>query len=314
MIYPEISVVSPVYNGASTIDELTSQLINELTSLSITYEIIYVDDGSTDHSWSRISSLARMHPAIKALKLSRNFGQHNCIYAGLVASSGNWVVVMDCDLQDRPDQIVNLYRYTQACDCHIVQGQRIDRSDTLFRRTMSYLFYSLLGYLTNTQQDCSIASFGIYSRKAIDSLLSMHDYHKSFLPMLQWTGFDIHKIPLKHAARTKGKSNYNLYKLFSLAINTSIAFSDKPLKLVASSGFLISVASFLIGLFYVVAYLFGVSKVPGYTSLIISIWLSTGLIIFVLGIMGIYVGKVFETTKNRPNYIIEHSINVAPDN
>ena len=310
MTNPQISVVSPIYNAENTVEDLCLQILEELDPLGITYEMILVDDGSVDSSWNKILMLASLNSNIKGIKLSRNFGQHNTIFAGLMASSGQWVVVMDCDLQDRPDQIPYLYQYAVNNAFEIVYGQRSNRADSRFRRIMSNLFYTMLGYLTDTVQDSSIASFGIYSRKAVSALLSMNDYYKSFLPMMQWIGFSTAKIPVKHSARAYGRSNYSVYKLLSLALHTSIAFSDKPIKLLATSGLFISITSLTIGVIYILAFALGYSTVPGYSSIIISLWFSTGLIIFTLGILGLYLGKVYETTKKRPYYIVDTSVNI----
>jgi dolichol-phosphate mannosyltransferase len=217
---------------------------------------------------------------------------------------------MDCDLQDRPDQISALYR--KALEGYdIVFARRRLRRDSRLKRLYSRAFYSVFSYLTETAQDAAIANFGIYHKKVIEAVLGMDDNIRYFPAMVQWVGFQSTRVDVEHSSRAQGESTYNLRKLLRLAINNIISFSDKPLRLVAQGGLILSAVSFVIGLFYLTGYLLGVIKVAGYASLIISIWLTAGINIFVLGLVGIYVGKAFEKVKGRPVYIIDEETNNA---
>ena len=305
---PEISVVSPVYQAENIVAELTRQIVEHLTPITSDFEIILVEDGSRDQSWRAITRACAQDQRIKAIRLSRNFGQHYAITAGLVASQGRWVVVMDCDLQDRPDQIPRLYNaalqgYETVC------AQRTIRNDRRLKRLSSRLFYRLFSYLTETEQDASIGNFGIYHRKVIEAVLSMNDSTRYFPAMIQWVGFRKTKVHVEHASRFEGKTTYDFRKLTRLALNTIISFSDKPLRLVVLSGLTISLASFVIGIGYLLGNILGWITVAGYTSIIVSIWLTAGMIILVLGIVGLYVGKSFERVKMRPVFIVEAVIN-----
>jgi hypothetical protein len=211
---------------------------------------------------------------------------------------------MDCDLQDRPDQIPLLYQ--AALQGHdIVYARRRYRQDSQFKKIYSRFFYSVFSYLTGTKQDASIANFGIYRHKVIAAVLAMKDQHRYFPAMVQWVGFRAATVDVKHAARQHGRSTYNLRRMLRLAVDTMISFSDKPLRLVAQAGLILALLSLLIGFVCLLGYLFGVIKVVGYTSVMISIWLTAGLNIFVLGLVGIYVGKAFEKIKDRPIYILD---------
>jgi len=299
-----ISIVSPVYQAEATIQKLVEQVTAALQGLTSSMEIILVDDRSTDHSWREIQQTCALHKHVRGIRLSRNFGQHYAISAGLQLAKGEWVVVMDCDLQDRPDQIPILYRRALQ-GYRIVYGSRRNRQDHAAKRVFSKAFYALFGYLTETRQDASTANFGIYHRKVVNAIISMEDNIRYLPAMAQWVGFESTCVPVLHDARSAGSSTYNVKKMLHLATNTIISFSGKPLRLVVQGGLLLSSLSFLIGCIYLAGYLTGTIKVAGYASLIISIWLTAGLNIFVLGVVGIYIGKAFEKIKGRPLYIID---------
>ncbi|MEZ5039024.1 MAG: glycosyltransferase family 2 protein [Saprospiraceae bacterium] len=303
-----ITIVSPVYRAEDIIDKLISEIENNLNNITESYEIILVDDGSPDNSWTKIKNNCSINRKVKGIKLSRNFGQHYAITAGLENSSGEWVIVMDCDLQDRPDQIITLYNECQK-GYDIVFARRNLRMDSFTKKLSSSLFYKVFGYLTDTKQDPSIANFGIYHRKVIKAILSMKDHIRYFPTMSQWVGFRKTYVNVKHGEREAGNSSYSWKKLFELAFNNIIAFSDKPLRLTIQFGLVISATSGLIGFYYFLRYSLGYIIVSGFTSIIISLWFIAGVIIFILGIIGIYLGKVFEKVKDRPNYIIDQQIN-----
>ncbi len=305
----KISIISPVYLAQSIINELVDRLHKSVSTITNNYEIILVEDGSPDKSWEQIELLCLNDDKIKAIKLSRNFGQHYAITAGLTSATGEWVVVMDCDLQDRPEEIPKLLnKALEGYD--IVYAQRELRQDSIIKKLSSKIFYKTFGYLTNSKQDSSIANFGIYKQKVITSILSMQDYVRFFPTMVQWVGFKSTKIKVEHSSREDGKSSYSWKKLINLAIDNIIAFSDKPLKLTIRLGLSIATLSFLSGIFYLYKYLNGEIKVLGFASIVISIWFLSGLIIFILGIIGVYLGKTFDKVKERPTYIISEKINL----
>lgn len=304
----KISVVSPVYQAAPIVPRLVSEVSSALDELTDSYEIILVDDRSRDDSWNAIKRECSQNSNVKGLRLSRNFGQHSAITAGLGLAKGDWIVVMDCDLQDRPDQISILYhKALEGYD--IVFARRRVRMDSRLKRFYSRAFYSVFSYLTETTQDAAIANFGIYHKKVIDAVLEMDDNIRYFPAMVQWVGFKAARVDVQHSLRAQGESTYNLRRLLRLAVNNIISFSDKPLRLVAQGGLMLSIISFVIGLLYLAGYLLGFIKIAGYASLIISIWLTSGINIFVLGLVGIYVGKAFEKIKGRPIYIIDEEVN-----
>ena len=305
---PLISIVSPVYMAEAIIDTLVQEIINSVSLINENFEIILVEDGSPDNSWDKIEEQCRKDERIKGIKLSRNFGQHYAITAGLEHVNGEWIVVMDCDLQDRPQEIVRLYeKALEGFD--IVFARRINREDDFLKKFFSINFYLVLGYLTGTSQDSTIANFGIYHKKAISAVCSMGDGLRNFNTMIKWVGFKMAAIDVQHGKREIGKTTYSFSKSMILAIDTMISFSDKPLRLTIQLGLLISFFSFVIGVIYLIRYIGGEITVLGFTSLIISVWFLSGIIIFILGVIGLYIGKTFEKVKNRPLYIIDNKIN-----
>jgi polyisoprenyl-phosphate glycosyltransferase len=304
-----ISVVSPVYRAENIVSELVKQLKEQLSPITGDFEIILINDASPDNSWVEIEKETTKDKRVKGLNLSRNFGQHYAITAGLNFARGEWIVVMDCDLQDRPDEIPNLYhKALEGYDS--VFAQRTERNDTLFKKLFSKLFYKLFSYLTDTKQDATVANFGIYRRCVIDAILSMHDQIRFFPTMVQWVGFRKFYLPVEHASRFEGKSTYNFKGLFRLAINTIMGFSDKPLRLTVKVGFFITLLSVLVAIVYLGLYLSGQIQVEGFTTLILSLWFLSGFIMFILGILGLYIGRMFEKVKERPVYLIQDKCNI----
>ena len=303
----DFSIVSPVYGCPDALEELCRRVTDTVEPLG-TYEIILVFDCSRDNSWEIMCNLAAADPHIKCVRLARNFGQHYAITAGLSHTSGQWVVVMDCDLQDQPEEIPRLYAKAQE-GYDTVCAQRAERQDSFFKRLGSTAFYRVLAYMTDTEQDVSIANFGIYHHKVIRSILAMGDHIRYFPAMVQWVGFQRTAIPVTHAARANGGSSYSLRRLFSLAFDNIIAFSDKPLRLTVKIGGLMSLLSFCIAIFYFVSFMAGAITEPGYASIILSIWLLGSMHIFVLGMVGVYLGYVFERVKDRPIYLVKDRLN-----
>ena len=299
-----ISIVSPVYNAENIIPELAQRIINSVTKITLDYEIILVEDGGPDNSWEVIEQVAKLNPKIKGIKLSRNFGQHYAITAGLDKCKGDWIVVMDCDLQDRPEEIDLLYnKANEGFD--VVLARRDQRKDNFFKKNMSAIFYRTLGYLTGSEQDETVANFGIYSSKVITEISRMRESIRYFPTMVKWVGFKTAKVNVQHDVRIEGKSNYNLRKLLRLALDIILAFSDKPIRLVVKFGLWITTFSLIFASYIIFKWMNGDISVIGYTSLIISIWFLSGIIISILGIIGLYIGKTFEGVKNRPIYVIE---------
>jgi len=306
-IKPHISIVSPIYKAENFINKLVFEIEKAMVILDVDYEIILVDDRSKDSSWQKMKELSLNNSNIKSIRLSRNFGQHPAIMAGLSQAKGEWIVVMDCDLQDQPKEIVKLYNKAQE-DFEIVQARRKNREDSFLKKLSSKLFSKIYGYFTDTKYDNEIANFGIYHKKVIDSICEISDYIKFFPLFIDFVGYKSASIVVEHAPRESGTTSYSFSKLVSLAFNTIISFSNKPLKLFVKFGMTISLISFCVGIYYIYQALHNEIEVLGYTSIIVSIWFLSGIIMTMIGVTGIYIGKIFDQTKNRPVYIIDEII------
>jgi dolichol-phosphate mannosyltransferase len=303
-----ISVVSPVYEAASLLPELVARIHRALSTITDKYEIILVDDNSPDSSWEVIQQLAELDDKIIGFSLSKNFGQQYALNAGFDHASGEWVVSMDCDLQDEPERIVDLYNEAVK-GYDIVFASRVGRQDDYFKKTASVLFNKTIGFLTDTTQDSSVANFVMYNRKVIEAMGKFGDYYKYYPLLNNWVGFRTCRLPIQHAMRLDGKkSSYSFRKRIQLAFTTIIAFSDKPLRLVLKFGILVCTATFLVALYLVFRYLVNGQHVSGWLSVFLSIWLLSGIIIIILGLLGAYIGKIFDTVKCRPTYLIKDRI------
>lgn len=306
---PEISVVIPVYRAETGVKKLVGLLRNILEKMAASHEIILVEDGSPDRSWQAIAEVCAQHPRVVGVKLSRNFGQHYAISAGLAQTMGRWVVVMDCDLQDQPSEIPRLLAKAEE-GFEVVLARRFARQDPWIKRAGSRLFYGLLGWLTGTRQDPAVANFGIYSRKVIQAINAMPETIRYFPTMVRWVGFRTATVDVAHAPRTEGCSTYGFRRLFRLGVDICLANSDKPLRLVMATGFLISAVGFLFAGRTAIQAWRGEIEVLGYASLMVSIWVLAGLIILMIGVVGLYVGKSFEGIKGRPPFLISEILGV----
>ena len=300
----DISVVVPVYGCDDCLEELCRRLCATLRSLVDTFEILLVDDRSPDRAWERIRDLARREPAVRGIRLSRNHGQHYAITAGLDQARGRWMVVMDCDLQDQPEEIEKLYRKALEGYDQVV-GIRENRRDPFFTRLSSRLFYVVFNYLSGQKLDNRVANFGIYSRKVIDAVRRHRERDRSFGLLAAIVGFQRCQIPVVHAARTKGRSAYNFRKRLGLALEHILSHSTKPLMLAVKAGFAVSLISALFAGWLILRYFFLARAPEGWTSVMVSLFFTAGLTVSVIGMVGIYVGKVYGEVKNRPLYILD---------
>lgn len=304
---PFFSIISPVYRAEKIVAKLVSEIQKTMDFMEVTYEIILVDDRSPDNSWEEMKKISLNIPQVRSVRLSRNFGQHPAIMAGLSQAKGEWVVVMDCDLQDQPKEIEKLFNKTKE-GFDVVLARRTKRKDGFLKKMSSAIFSKIYGFFTDTKYDNEIANFGIYNKKVINSILEISDYIKFFPLFVDFVGYKSTSIAVDHATRDSGATSYSFSKLISLAFNTIISFSNKPLKIFVKFGLIVSFASFCIGTFYIIEAINNKIEVLGYTSIIVSIWFLSGIIITTIGVTGIYVGKIFDQTKNRPVFIIDEMV------
>ncbi len=305
----KISVVSPIYGCKECLNELYERLVNSLEEICDDFEIIFVNDACPQDSWSCISKLCQKDTRVKGINFSRNFGQHYAITAGLDHAKGEWVVVMDCDLQDKPEEIIKLYN--KALDGYdMVFARRVERQDSTFKRFGSLAFNRVLEYFTESKHDSSIGNFGIYSHHVVETINRYREQSRDFLLFAQMVGFKKAEIDIEHAARAYGKSSYNLKKLIRLATDSIVSHSNKPLRLSIQLGFAIAFMSLCSAFWIVGRYFIYGTSVEGWTSLMVSMFFMFGLLFAIIGIAGLYIGKIFDEVKQRPLYIIQETVNL----
>ncbi len=300
---PKVSVVSPVYVCGECLEDLVDRIGAAMPVDLDGLEVILVDDASPDSAWARILELNRTRGWVRGIRLSRNFGQHYAIAAGIESARGEVIVVMDCDLQDAPESIPLLLAALES-GSEIALAERIDRQDSAPKRFFSWLFFRVLSWLTDQQQDHRTANFGAYSRKVIDTINAMPERERCFPMMARWTGFKIIKVPVEHARRKHGKSSYSIRHLLSMALSIALSYSDKPLRLVVGLGFWFACLALLIAAWGVFRYFAGDIQVAGFTSILAGIWLVGAATITCMGIVGLYIGRLFIDAKSRPYYLV----------
>lgn len=303
-----ISIVSPVYGAQEIVDDLVSQVIRELKNLDVVYEIILVEDGSPDMSWEKIKANCLKFHEVKGVKLSRNFGQHYAVTAGLQYAKGDVIIVMDCDLQDDPTFFGALLQSFKLGN-EIVFTKRLKRKHNLLKSINSSIYNLLFGFFSDRNYDVNAGSMVLMSNRVKEVFLELEDKDRLYLQMLKWIGFKSTYVEVQHKERFFGKTSYSYNKLLKMALQGWTSHSDKLLKFSIYAGFLLSLVTFILALFIILQYFLSGFQ-PGWPSLFVAIMFSTGLILMSIGIAGIYIGKIFEQTKNRPLYIIDTKINL----
>lgn len=303
----KISVVIPVYGCRAALNELYSRLVNTLQLITNDYEIILVNDSCPQNSWEVIENICEKDIHVIGLELSRNFGQMKAILAGLDHCCGDWIVVMDCDLQDRPEEIVNLYNKAME-GYDVVFARRKKRRDSRLKTLAANIFYKTYEFATDGNYDSAVCNFSIAKKIVIDNYCSMREEHRGYVMYIKWLGFKQATIDVERNERYEGKSSYDFKRKVQMAMELLTSQSDKVLKYAVGFGFFISFISVIVLLVLVIRY-FTVNITPGWTSIVASNFLLGGLIIMTIGIVGIYVGNIFMQTKDRPLYVVRQILN-----
>lgn len=299
-----ISIVSPVYGCTGCLEALCRKVREAFEGSVLDWELVLVDDRGPDDPWPLICELARKDARVRGVRLSRSHGQHLAIWAGLAEARGEWVAVIDCDLQDDPAVIPDLHQTALARGADAIVVERGSWSDSWFRRAASRAFYRIIELLGGISIQ-NVGNFGIYSRRMVNTLL-LYGEQEVFLPMMiALTGLKRDTYQLDRSVRAEGRSSYTFLRLLRMAAAIIIRFSDRPLKLSVVVGFAFSLFAALISLLLTVLWLFGIFTVPGWTSTILSVWFLSGLIMATLGVHGFYLGRVFAELKQRPRIIVE---------
>ncbi|MCB0338133.1 MAG: glycosyltransferase family 2 protein [Bdellovibrionales bacterium] len=312
---PLISIVSPVYFARDIVDPLVSRIQEALSHVCDDYEIVLVNDGSTDGSWQKIEENCQRDSRVKGVNLSRNFGQHQAITAGLTFASGQYVVVMDCDLQDDPKYIPELLAKAHE-GFEIVYTVKDQRVHSRFKNFTAACWNTIFNWLLENKSfhgDGRVGAYSLLSRKVVDAFLQVPDVHRHYLSVLRWLGFPSSSIRVEHAQRHSGRSSYTFRKLLEHAIDGITSQSTRLLRLSVGIGIGFCLLSLLSALLLITMY-FLQGFQPGWTSLIVLILLSTGVVLMSMGVLGIYVGKMFEQVKGRPLFLVDEALNFSEDN
>jgi polyisoprenyl-phosphate glycosyltransferase len=300
----ELSVVVPVYGCRDCLADLHRRLTEQVAAITPDYELILVDDRSPDGSWTVLKALSEADPKVKAIRLSRNFGQHNAITAGLAASRGRWTVVMDCDLQDPPEEIPRLLDALSNGRYDLVLAQRESRADSWLRVALARLYFKLLNTFMGTDIDGRFGTFSVLSRKVVDAYLDLGDRDRHYLFVLHWLGFERGTVQVPHAERPSGSSSYRLTALIRHAVRGVFFQTTNVLLYIVCFGFLLAAAGMLLAIYDVILVALA-HPPPGYTSVMVATIIIGGFIIVSTGVTGLYIGRVFEQVKGRPLYVID---------
>lgn len=311
---PVISVVVPIYGCRACLEHLHDRLTATLAGLVPTYEIILVDDRSEDGAWPEIERLVELDPSVRGVRLSRNFGQHAAITAGLSQVRGHWVVVMDCDLQDPPEDIPRLY--AKAVEGHdIVFGRRTHKPTGPLRRLLAALYFRCLRIFTGTEIDGQFGTFSVISRKVADALLDLKDQDRHYLMILSWLGFDAVAVDYEPALRYRGQSSYSLPQLIEHALDGVFFQTTVLLRWIVYMGFFLASLGGALAVYLLAARVAG-QAYPGWTSIVVLTLVLGGFIILSTGITGLYIGKLFEQSRGRPIFVVdrvaERSVDARP--
>lgn len=308
-VAPLLSVVSPVYMAEKILPALCQRLNAALGSITPEHEIILVCDGSPDRSWEVMEQLVARYPNLTIVKLSRNFGQHYAMTAGLDLARGQWTVVMDCDLQDAPEEIERLLAKARE-GFDIVVARRIDRQHKWWKRVTSRLFFKAFSMLSGFKLDSSVGSFRIMSRSVVDGFCSMRESYRMFAGLIEWLGFRTGYVDVRHVARYEGESSYNLARLLRMAMDGMVSFSNRPLYISIGAGLALSIAAALYGSFLLVRHFIdpGNNPVAGWLSTMVATAFLGGLILLNQGVLGIYLGRLYNQAKGRPLYVLDRVI------
>lgn len=311
---PEISVLSAVYMSEQSVPELVDRVRQAVESVTNDYEIVLVDDGSPDGSWRCIEAACRRDSRVKGIRLTRNFGQSRALTAGLAAAQGRFVVVLDCDLQDDPVYIPDLYRTAQE-GFDIVYTRKRKSRHTGLQNLLGQLFHVVFNLLVvdkELRHSKVGGNYSLLSRRAVDALLAFNEYHRHYLCMVQRLGFDTANVEIEHRTRPYGRSSYSLSKRFRLAIDAITSETERLLYLSIAVGLTFVAVSILSAVYIIVAYFVHGFR-QGWASVMVLLLVSTGAIMTSLGVTGVYVGKIFEQTKNRPLFLVRERLNFADD-
>jgi len=305
---PLISILVPCYNEQDVINMCHQQITDAIHGLENQYqfEIVYVNDGSSDDTLAKLLELQSSDKRIVAINLSRNFGKEAAMTAGLDYTKGDAVIILDADLQDPPDLIPAMIERWKDTGADVVYGQRISRlGETWFKKFSAAAFYRVINRISRTDIPINTGDFRLMNRRAIDALNSLREKHRFMKGLFAWIGYE--QVPLEYhrQPRAAGRTKWDYLKLANLSLEGITGFSMVPLRMATLFGLLISLCAFIFGAYILLHTLFSGSDVPGYPSLMVMITFLSGIQLMTIGILGEYIGRIFNETKSRPLYLVD---------
>ena len=305
---PQLSIVVPVYNEAANLEVLFASLHAVLEEGGYNYEVIFIDDGSTDGTFEVVKQLHERNASVKGYSFSRNFGHQTALFAGLSKSTGEVVISMDGDMQHPPEFIPALLKkYEEGYD--IVNTKRLDAESTgLFKKLSSRWYYKMLNALSDVPIEPAAADFRLMNRKSVEALNSLPETHRFTRGLVGWMGFKQAIIPYQAAPRHAGSSKYTFFKMLRFGLDGIVSFSVKPLRIAFYTGVMVSIAALLYAIYAIVQHILG-STVEGWTSILVSVLFIGGVTLLSLGVIGEYIARIFNEVRRRPMYFFKDQTN-----
>lgn len=308
MSSPVLSIIVPMYNESDNIEVFYSRTIKVLENLGETFEIICVDDGSKDNTLELLLELNKKDPRVKVVGLSRNFGKEIAMSAGIDYASGQAVIPIDADLQDPPELIPDLVaKWKEGYD--VVYATRIEREgETWLKKWTAHMFYRVIGKLTRFNIPKDTGDFRIMDKKVVEALKQLREQHRFMKGLFSWVGFKQTSFPYRREPRYAGKTKFNYWKLWNFALEGITSFSFAPLQFATYFGFFVSFIAFIYGIYILIKTLVFGNPVPSYSSLMVVLLFLGGVQILTLGIIGEYIGRIYDESKRRPLYIVRDAV------
>jgi glycosyltransferase involved in cell wall biosynthesis len=300
----EVSVVIPVRDEEKNITELTDRLFSVFKSMEISFEVIFVTDINRDNTENCLRHFSEKYPNVKSIKLSNSFGQHVAVLAGLDHCAGKYVVIMDGDLQDFPEDIPLLYnKIREGFDVVFTVKDR--KNDSILRNFFSQMFNLIMNNFSDTKISGNTSMFRMISRKILVEVIKFREYEPSLTYIFSYINMPTTSVPVRSGTRQHGKTKYNFFKLIDFALSSSLSFSRKPIKMISNLGFIVSIFSFLYFVIVLLQYFFFKIEILGWATIITIVTFIGGIQLLSIGVIGEYIGRIYMQTKNRPLYIIE---------
>jgi len=307
----ELSIISPVYRSAELVPPLVGRVVAAALETKASFELILVDDGSPDGAWEQILAACRQDARVKGVRLTRNFGQQNAITAGLAQAAGQYLVVLDADLQDDPAYIPALWQRAHE-GFEVVLTRKATREYGALRNAVTAAFYRLFNLLADVPAgDGHIGGYSLITRRVADAYLQLPDYHRDYLLLIRWMGFRTSILEVAHAPRPSGRSAYTPLRLLRYAVQSLTSHSTLLLRLAVAVGFIYVLAAALGIASLIVGYFFYDYR-AGWASTIVLLLGSTGIILMAIGVLGIYLGNIFDQVRGRPCYLVGETANLSP--